>query len=300
MPMPFIRHPQADDVLARIERCHRTGNNAREPEGLAITGEAGVGKSMAAEHYQLRYPSQRDENGVTSPVLYSTIPAGATIKGMQTELLTALGDPRPDRGNRASQDQRLQTLFSNCGVELLFLDEFQHLTHRAHTNTRVLQDVADWLKNLISQAGLPVVLFGMPEAQHVLEHDRQLKRRFSSNYRMTPFGLRDGTEVKNYRRFLRETEKHFLKTQNWLDSREMVTRIHAATGGYPSEIIKLVDEAARQSRTLSNVTRKAFARAFELTTGYSHEIPTNPFEQSVKALEGWPCMTASMLQVSTS
>jgi hypothetical protein len=53
-------------------------------------------------------------------------------------------------------------LLKHCGVELIALDEFHHLF--AVDRAKVMTKASQWLKVLIVNTGLPVVVCGMPEA----------------------------------------------------------------------------------------------------------------------------------------
>ena len=71
-------------------------------------------------------------------------------------------------------------MLKHCGVELIVLDEFHHLfdVDRAKVMTKASQ----WLKVLIVNTGLPVVVCGMPEAEYALsaEHtERRFKQRLA-------------------------------------------------------------------------------------------------------------------------
>ena len=64
-------------------------------------------------------------------------------------------------------------------MRLIILDEFQHFVDK--DSWRVLKNVSDWLKNLIDETEVPIVLIGMPYAVEILDApgNEQLQRRFS-------------------------------------------------------------------------------------------------------------------------
>ena len=78
-------------------------------------------------------------------------------------------------GTVESRTNRAARLLKHCGVELIVLDEFDHLfdVDRAKVMTKASQ----WLKVLIVNTGLPVVVCGMPEAEYVLSAEHT-ERRF--------------------------------------------------------------------------------------------------------------------------
>jgi len=57
-----------------------------------------------------------------------------------------------------------------CKVELLILDEFQHFQDR--DSLKVLKTASDWLKLLMDENGVPIVLAGLPYSHTVLDAPR--------------------------------------------------------------------------------------------------------------------------------
>jgi len=88
-------------------------------------------------------------------------------------------------------------LLKLCEIELLLIDEFQHFYY---ANSIVeFRKISDWLKNLISNTGLAVVLAGLPEAELVVRSNEQLDRRFSTRLALTPFDLDSPHEFDEFR-----------------------------------------------------------------------------------------------------
>jgi hypothetical protein len=97
-----------------------------------------------------------------------------------SDLLLALGDPAWCSGTVQTLTSRAVYLLRRCGVELIVLDEFHHLFDLERA--RVMTKTAQWLKVLIVNTGIPIVVCGMPEAEHVLraEHtERRFKERIT-------------------------------------------------------------------------------------------------------------------------
>ena len=92
----------------------------------------------------------------------------------------ALGDPAWSSGTVQTLTNRAVKLLKHCGVELIVMDEFHHLfdVDRAKVMTKASQ----WLKVLIVNTAIPIVVCGMPEAEYVLraEHtERRFKQRLT-------------------------------------------------------------------------------------------------------------------------
>jgi hypothetical protein len=100
--------------------------------------------------------------------------------------------------------------------------------------------------------------------------------------------MRDKDAVLEYRRFMRGIEKRLLRDAIGLSERDMLIRVHAATEGFPSEILKLINAARLAAEGERSLRKTDFAAAFELVIGYSRERPRNPFDTSIAALRKWP------------
>jgi hypothetical protein len=132
------------------------------------------------DHYRKSYPPEETETAILQPVLKVTLQPDARPKGIAADLLLALGDPAWSRGTVQTLTNRAVRLLHRCGVELIVLDEFHHLFDM--DRARVMTRASQWLKVLIVNTGIPIVVCGMPEAEHVLsaEHtERRFKERLT-------------------------------------------------------------------------------------------------------------------------
>ncbi len=184
----YIHFPRNEKTLKAIREHHTHAKFASEPEGLLIQGETGAGKTTIIKLYMKDYPRTYAEETTTVPVLYARVPTPATCKQLVTKLLEAIGDPAAERGTQISQTLRLKKYLEVCKVELLVLDEFQHFQDR--DSQKVLKTVSDWLKLLMEETGIPIVLIGLPYSHTILDThgNEQLKRRFATRLTLGPFG----------------------------------------------------------------------------------------------------------------
>src|SRR5947209_17585398 len=213
----YVLSPDLQEVKDTIQHCHHYSRYSREPKCLLITGRSGVGKTSLAEYYMLDYPRIETEEGLKVPILYLKIEVPATPKNLVSALLAALGDPMAEKGNIGSQTRRLRKFLKDLKTELIILDEFQHFIDR--DSLKVLKTISDWLKLLIDNAKIPVILMGMPYSRIILDTrgNEQLKRRFSLRRLIEPFGWGGAKdEQKDFRSFLKlvDEEMPFNKRAN--------------------------------------------------------------------------------------
>jgi type II secretory pathway predicted ATPase ExeA len=241
----YAGYPLFNQVLEDIDRCHDSPNikGDDDPDCLLLMGSTGAGKTTIYKTYAQNYPSKETEEGSVVPIIYATIPAAATVKGLVEALLKQLGDPLHNKGTTINQTSRLYDLLKACQVELIFLDEFHHFIDRE--SDKVLKNVCDWLKNLILNTKIPIVLFGLPESEKILTVDNwQLSRRFNYRHSLIPFP-RTESGLELFRQFLSDVESQLpLATKSELAEKSLSERIYYATDGTIGHVMTLIRKGA--------------------------------------------------------
>lgn len=285
-----INYPHLTEVLKKVKHCHDYSPIAPEPVCMLVTGYQGVGKTTLYESYQQSFPRQETEDGTIVPVLSAVIPAPASVKGVVTALLLALGDPMPDKGSVVQQTIRLRHLLKACQTKIMFLDEFQHVIDR--DSTKVLQTTADWLKNLVNQTQIPVILIGMPSCTLILEANPQLRRRFSIRRTLLPFKWTAAGAKTNELQMLLKVIDGLLPLKKPSNLSDPITayRIYCATGGIMSSIMKLVRGSNRLAIETGQeqITLDILAEVYEEElAAYCPEI-VNPFAAPIDNVKPIP------------
>jgi predicted AAA+ superfamily ATPase len=269
----FIRYPRLKTLHKKIDFCRTYSKIAAEPECLLIAGTQGAGKTTLLEWYAGDFPIQELPQKRVIPILITTVPAPATVKNLAAEMLKSIGDPAAERGTISSLTLRLRKFLLDCEVELIILDEFQHFDDRKSRG--VLKIVSDWLKNLLNQTKIPIVLVGMPGCESVLdaEGNEQLKRRFSNREVIQPFRWKGSKENEEFRQLLKriDDELPLLEDSNLADLATAFL-IYEATDGVINYVMKLLRRASRiavedgrkriDHSILAEVYKKVLAKEF--------------------------------------
>lgn len=202
----YVAYPHSEEILSKIKHCHQYSMTSAEPECMLIKGDTGAGKTTLYRRYEQDHPRIVMKERTLIPVLSATIPVPATPKSLATKLLLKMGDPLADSGTLVAQTLRLYKMIKACGVQLIILDEFQHFIDR--DSNKVLQTISDWLKELLNETRVPIILIGMPNCDLILEANRQLRRRFAIRESLDPFKWKHADPKiqkqlsDNFRRFL--------------------------------------------------------------------------------------------------
>lgn len=272
-----IPHTEYQKVRRRLERTHQDGKSSPNPKGLFISGDTGVGKTTLFRKYVDQYPREELQTHSRIPVLYIKTPYPAkNTKTMSTEVLFRMGDPVYYTGNEIVQTTRICRLVETCEIELIIIDELQHLIDR-ETN-KFMASVSDWLKRLAEAISIPVVLCGLPECDRIFNYNSQIDDRWTTRMSLRPFPYETNEDKTYFGRFLDEVDKGLpFSDRSYIG--EYADQIYYATLGVTRQVMTLLENATEKA-ALSGEDKILFKH---LNWGYQDIIRsrrpygTNPF-----------------------
>lgn len=273
-----ILHRRFRAGMFRIAELHHSRRAYEVGGGLLLIGPSGSGKSTLIEHYESFYPRVHAQGGTQIPVLRVSVPSSPSAKSLAEAILTALKDPKAHRGTASEKTERIQWWLERCGVELILLDEFQHLYYSA--TLAVFRDVTDWLKRLISTTDVGIVACGLPEAALVVESNEQLARRFSARIQITPFMTEDDEDFREFRAFLKALQELLpLPVETPLFEANLARRMHVASYGLIDYLGKVLEGAVSAAYTanLQYIDLPVLAAAFRNCIWSEVPDRLNPF-----------------------
>lgn len=181
----LIPHSAYIEGSLRLEQCFAFAEDATEPICIAVVGESRTGKSRLLEELEASHPRSRSSEGLCVPILRVKTPSKPTVKGLAELLLRTLGDPKYMTGTETVKTARLQTLMINAGTVMVVIDEFQHFFDKG--SRKVMHHVADWLKILVDDCKVALVVAGLPSCVAVINQNEQLSGRFLAPILMPRF-----------------------------------------------------------------------------------------------------------------
>lgn len=287
----FVEYPRLTALVNKMGHCHQYSKIAAEPECMFIGGLAGAGKTTLIDFYLEKFPRTEKENGVNVPVLGARVPNRATDKTLVTALLTKIGDPAAERGSSYNQTLRFQRFVGACEVELIILDEFQHFVDK--DSAKILKNVSDWLKNLIDETRVPIILIGMPYADQILDApgNEQLQRRFAVRESLDSFGWESKEEKAEFRIFLKIVDAQLpLMKRSHLSDPLMAFRFYCATNGRVGKVMKIVRRATELAlnQGIETLTLELLAEAYEERLRPDDPERINPFSSDKHELRVIP------------
>ena len=240
----LVPHSAFEEALRRMTQCFAYAQaGAHEPVCIALVGESRTGKSRCAEVFMRRHPAIRCDDGLSVPILNLVVPSRPTVKALAELILKALGAQDWDKGTENAKTARLTKLMRECGVLALVLDEFHHFYDKG--SHRVQHHVADWLKNLVGETKVALLVSGLPSLQSVIDQNEQLAGRFTAPIRMPRFDWLDANHRTEWLAILGAFTEG-LSTEfdlPALDSDDMALRMYCATGGLMGYLTKTLRQA---------------------------------------------------------
>lgn len=195
--IPYPRHVELHNRLHYLQCLGR--RTIGEPQmGLRVLAPTGSGKSAAARAYIAFVEATRPRTDSFIPVIKVELERNSTSKTLIMSILHALGDPYSHYGNELTLKRRMLEYFVRFGVELLIVDEVQHLNYR----NGLKSDVTDTLKVLLDEGVVPIVFLGTPEAKLMFERNLQLNGRLLPPCDLNPLDSKRASDRDLFARFV--------------------------------------------------------------------------------------------------
>lgn len=279
-PLPHRRYREA---MYRIADLHLRRRTHGVGGGLLLTGPSGAGKSTMIRAYAANFPRQHEAERTRVPVLLVSVPSSPTARSLAGAILEALGQKRAHRGTAPEKTSWIYELFARCSVEMVLLDEFQHIFYAPSLSA--FRDVTDWLKNFLEDTRIGMVACGLPAAEMVVSSNEQLARRFSARIRITPFALDNSDDFLEFRGLLKALEVGLpLPVEVPLHEANMARRMNVGSYGLIDYAVKILEGAASAAieAGLESIDLQALGAGFRNCVWRDVPEQANPFHpQSV-------------------
>jgi GTPase SAR1 family protein len=242
----FINTSIVKAAASRLIDIHndnlRTGTN----KGLLIMGPSGVGKSALVKKYVNSVNSERAIEMECLPILYLDMPSAPTKKNLGAALLKTLDDPCANVNSESAEAKfsRVVTLLNNLKIELVILDEAQHLVDYKRSDA---YEAGDWIKSLMNNSKVSVVLIGMTRLEGLKRANDQFRRRFSASYTLVPFKP-DGEYWPEFAGVIKAMQKMMVVDTVNLVTDEMIQRFYFASFGILDYLVKVLERAVNLVR----------------------------------------------------
>jgi len=224
---------EAREAVELARRMHGT-----ESAGVMLLGDPGLGKSFFIRNDAKKHNTQYEGEVDKHPYLYLDTPPDLSVDGYLSDMLEKLGDPEPDQGRLPRKRRRLKHYIKELGVQIIFIDEFQDIL--AQRNITARSKGVKFVKWLMNEARVSVVLAGLPLSEEILKVDEQLNTRFNTVIHLKPFSMINVEEYEHYMGFMEALLSMFPRTLVGGLNHEMLVRLLLASNGIPRTLKKLL------------------------------------------------------------
>jgi hypothetical protein len=267
----------------RLEQHFNNSVTAVEPLGIAVVGESRSGKSRVIDNLMLNHSQERTEQGLRVPILKVTTPAKPTVKGFVDEMLYAIGDRvKTGRETEITKTERLKLLLKQAGTTLLVIEEFQHFYDRG--SHKVQHHLSDFLKNLLEETKIFLVVVGLPTSINVINQNEQLSGRMLGPIKMQRYNWSNKDSQHEFVRILKGFESGLVDFKlPAIGNENIAFRFFCASGGLIGYVVKILKQAVwdaiegdRTEITMRHL-EEAFSKAIWLE---NVSVAYNPFASS--------------------
>jgi hypothetical protein len=196
-----VHHKRYNNLLKELRDCHVLQKKSINKKGMCIFGETGAGKSTLFKDYEANHPRRDVDCTTVVPVLRAELDSNSTPRNVASKLLEKLGDPYYYKGTEKELTSRLKGLLSITQVELIIIDEFQHLIDTE--KDKVIRKAADWVKQFANEINITIILGGILDSTKIFKNNQQLDERFQQKEKFLSFKYKSEEEKREFRGFLK-------------------------------------------------------------------------------------------------
>jgi len=273
----YVAREATEHIATLIDKVRRGRKLSPEPLCVLIVGDTGAGKSAFLQQYVKRSPPWRDPSGnLVQSLLLVELDSFVTVIGAAKLILRALQDPSDGAGKLGDLTHRIRILTKAQRVEVVLIDEFQHIVD---TGSRTVNKVADWIKQLAKSANLSFVMAGMPEAARIIDANSQFAGITPYRHTLGMLAFEKDGERRIFRAFLAEVDAKlpFDRLARLADI-EIAKVLFDATKGSLRTLMHLIREAAGHAidRDVAAIGMADLEYGFEQIEAMS-PLKVNPF-----------------------
>lgn len=274
-----LTHDRLVDTVAMIKRCHYPVKGGVRNYGkfAALIGDSRVGKSFAIARYAARFPQQQTDEGIKKPVIVATAPIGGGMRPLADAIAAAMGLHYSQRLNTIGIMNAVVDVLPKIGCELLIIDEFQEVADVRFPKR--LADVRGFLRRIVDNCKVSVILAGLPTTYGLIATDPQLIGRGNLPcFRIPAYDWDNPSDREGFRALCGTIDALLpFPEMAGLEDARLASRLVTVTGGLMGRIMDYVYEAAclAMNEDAPKILPRHFAEYRDLLT--TPEDNSNPF-----------------------
>lgn len=251
-----------------------TRARAGDPQILPVVGPTRVGKTTVLDQF---FQELSASSPGTREAIWVDSPKHLTGRALPDACLMSIDMSPAVFNNHVAATNALVLALTRLETRLIIFDETQHLLERSSSTT--VRAAADFLKLLYDQAGVTLVLAGLPMLTGLFSANEQLADRARRPIEYYPYYW-DGSDYKSFRAAL-ASALDYLREAGWetfvYNDAEFAQRMYVATAGRYGLINKLVMEVQAAHNGRKTAFYEEFAEAYRQVV-ISRWLEFNPLD----------------------
>jgi len=281
--LPYDPQIELEDALDEMLEGAATLREAGLPQpAVHLLADSFSGKSTAARAY-VSHVSDRCEHKTTQvPVVYAKLDTDGTVGSLATDILIALGEPRPNALTPERRWLRAREALRKHEVSLLILDEFQ----RAGRRPTISPVIAGKILDIMDDGNCACAFLGKNNAINVFNACPDLKNRLDAPVRMPP--LRWTTDRSSFMAFADAFDDALVKAgvtkfKSGLGEEETAQLLLEASNGLIGQFSRIIETAVIMITRDGNdaITRQDLEDAVQEWAIGNDRISYNPFTRQI-------------------
>jgi len=164
-----------------------------------------------------------------------------TKRSIAVELLRSIQPTAGTTQKDESLESRIHTLLTHIGTRVIVIDNVHDITARRRTGG--IKEIGDWIRDLIDDSKILVVLLGAPSAAEIIQRNPQLRRRTSRQVKMDYFKINTPKRFLDFQEFLKRLDAELPLACTTEVTSEITKRIYFATNGIFDYVFSLFSRA---------------------------------------------------------
>lgn len=244
---PFVVTGAIKRIIESLDDIRRGGYLKEGDTNVLITGESGSGKSELMKRYADRFPLQCREEYTYIPVVYVKLRSPTSAKAFAQQILVSMHDPQNGGGIKSREEgyRRIKLFCETCKVEMFILDELQTLIQ--NRSAGVISSISDWVKDLMNDTSVPVVMVGMPWCLDFVQGNDQLDTRVSYRFHLDTYYV--SRLFSQFVKFIDLYSRDMDFSDGFkITDKEVAYRLFAYSSGVTRAITGIISKADRVAR----------------------------------------------------
>jgi hypothetical protein len=277
--LPYPRHTQMQLLMDRV-RLHGLKANGKPMRGMRVLGPTGSGKTTGIEEYAAHLARSNKYGPGRVPLLYIRLRKKTSVSRVLRSIVQKFGDRHAGRRDEEELNEQVRNCIDRAGVELLVLDECQHLKNLSNDSL----EVTDQFKVFLDDSIVPVVFVGTYDAKPMFTANPELSGRLGNSVDLAPLRPTVAEDVALFAEFMRRLdrammERDLVQELSGLDDDYVIRCLFQASNGVIGMAYRIVRAAM-----LIAISREAdYVEAYDLSLAVDRwAIPSdvcksNPF-----------------------